>query len=246
MSKGPIPKGAPRDRLIGRKEMKKKKKRRNKENKRKKKEKTKKGKKERKEKKTLRAFQIPGRWLNTIYPISLSSYRKFYPAEGPIPKSNLKLVISTKYLKYERNNGELVPLVLLSSLHDALNFSNLKPISLKKCNVAVLTCLKRMYDLGPIFPIASSKGPKFSIAPSRALNSIITSSKNFQFPIGSSRGPDFSNVSSRGPEFPHCVIKGTPVSPLRQQGHAPQLNNMRMHWITIRKFNSQYVWGLKE
>ena len=93
--------------------------------------------------------------------------------------------------------------------------------------------------MGPNFPIASSKGPKFSIAPMRAPYSIITSRRkrtsNFpsrhqraQFLIALSRGPDFSIVSSRQkgrPQFPHCVIKGTPISPLRHQGHAPQLNN---------------------
>ena len=58
MSKGPIPKGAPRDRLIGRKEMKKKKRKEEiKKTKEKRKKKRKKERKKEKKKKTL--FKYP-------------------------------------------------------------------------------------------------------------------------------------------------------------------------------------------
>ena len=68
--------------------------------------------KKRKEKEKKRKTIFKYRDVTSIryIPISLSSYRKIYPTEGQIPKSNLKLVISTKYLKYDMNNGELGPM----------------------------------------------------------------------------------------------------------------------------------------
>ena len=110
---------------------------------------------------------------------------------------------------------------------------NLGQISLKKCNGAVLTSLKRMCDLGAQFPHCVIKGPQILHCTIKGPHSIITSSKNLQFPIASRaqvliacQGARFLHRVIKGPQFLHCVIKRTPISPLRHIGHAPQLNNM--------------------
>ena len=183
-----------------------KRKQKKKENKRKKKKRQKKERTEKRKKREKKGtFQIPRRRLNTIYPHKSSSYRKLYLTEGPIPKCNLKLVISTKYLKYEMNNGEKL------TRHRSQISQHLGPISLKKCNRAVLSSLKRICDLGPpIFPLHHQRAPNSPLPPIKS--SHIQRNSNFpsrhqkaQF-LFALRGPDFSIVSSR-----------VPISPLRYE-----------------------------